>query len=102
MNVHDVLRTRKVEIDTEIEALRNEKVQIDAALAVLEGEPEKPIKREDAIIAAVKSGKQKPQDIHKFIKRQIGLDMNIGSLRSTLSRLKSEGRIDRDASGWKM
>lgn len=106
MNVHEVLRTRAIEIEAEIETLRNEATQIKAALTALDGETttedKKPLKREDAIVEAVKSGQKKPQDIHKFLTRKMGVKMNIGSLRSTLTRLKNDGRIHHDGIGWIM
>lgn len=106
MNVHDVLRTRAIEIDAEIEALKNEQTQIAAALAVLENERKeddrKPLTNEQAIVEAVRKGQRRPQDIHKFLTRQMRMKVNIGSLRSTLSRLKKEGKINHDNTGWVM
>ncbi|QWY83138.1 hypothetical protein [Rhizobium phage RHph_X2_24] len=105
-NVQEVLRTRKLEIEAEMEALRNEQTRIDTALTALDDEKHddasKPVKREDAIVEAVKHGKRKPQDIHKFLTRNMGVKIPLGSLRSTLTRLKSEGRIHHDGSGWIM
>lgn len=107
MNVQEVLRTRRVEIQAEIETLKNEMTQIDAALGVLDNDPEtvadkKPLTREEAIIEAVRNGNTRPTTIHKFVKSKLRMNLNIGSLRSTLSRLKSDGRIHHDGTGWIM
>ncbi len=107
MNVQEVLRTRRVEIQAEIETLKTEMVKVDAALGVLDNDPEtvaekKPLTREEAIIEAVRKGNTKPTAIHAFIKKQLRMNLNIGSMRSTLSRLKSEGRINHNGTGWTM
>lgn len=109
MNIQEIFHARKVQIQEERRALDIEETQIDHALDALAEDTtikatsgETPIKKEDAVLQAVKSGKKRPQDIHTFLKRKLDVTMNLGSVRSTLSRLKSEGRINRDASGWVM
>lgn len=113
LNVSEILKSRKVEIQSERLALDNEEAQINYALDAIEEQAAKlrnvnppgdeiPLKKEDAVIEAVKRGNKKPADIHKFLGHKMGIDMNLGSVRSTLSRLKSENRIKHDASGWVM
>lgn len=113
MNVQELLRTRKMEITAARVELDNEERQIDLALnamvkvkqpetvgATARADKPVPVKKEDAIVDAVQHGQRTPSNIHKFLKKEMGVEINIGSLRSTLSRLKSEGRVKRDASGW--
>jgi hypothetical protein len=112
LNVSEILRNRKVEIAAERIALDNEEAQIDYALDAIAEKASKyrqpptgdemPLKKEDAVVEAVKHGQKRPADIHKFLTKKMGVEMNLGSVRSTLSRLKSENRIKHDASGWVM
>lgn len=105
MNVQEVLRTRRVEVLAEIETLKHELVQIDVAMSALDTDTEtvadkKPLTREEAIIEAVRNGKRKPVEIHAFVKKQLRMNLNMGSMRSTLSRMKADKRINHDGSGW--
>lgn len=101
MNIEEMLNTRRVEINQEIAKLDEERRKIDGVLAGLV-EPTVIPSKEEAIIEAVRVGNKRPTTIHNYIKKNMRMNMNIGSLRSTLSRLKSEGRISRNDDGWIM
>lgn len=107
MNVQELLKTRKAEILDEIATLKSEITDIDIALVHLtadnpETQDTDDISRFEAIREAIKNGNRKPAAIHKYMTQTLGVRMPIGSLRSTLSRLKSDGKIHRNESGWRI
>ncbi|AHJ10727.1 hypothetical protein P106B_44 [Rhizobium phage vB_RglS_P106B] len=103
-NIEEILKNRRNELNGEIEQLEQERNKIDTALSIIinGNKPEEGMTKETAIIEAVKHGSRKPNTIHRYIQQHMRMNMNIGSLRSTLSRLKSEGKISHNEHGWTM
>lgn len=115
MNVAESIKERQNEIAIELSRLTDEQNRLSDALKIIGDvapvvsnndnkttEQPTPVTatKESLIKDAVKRGHKKPATIHKFIRTRYRVDMNIGSLRSTLSRLKNDGAIVHDASGW--
>lgn len=106
MSIEEMLVTRRNEINAEIARLQEERAKIDNIAAQLTEPaqsivPEDPkIARERAIIEAVRNGNTRPKSIDRYLRSQLKMRLNIGSLRSTLSRLKSEQKINHNETGW--
>lgn len=117
MTIKDLLDTRRNEINVEIAKLQEERSQIDriipqlntpttstttetvdAAPVALSTDPK--IAREQAIIDAVAHGNTRPKSIDRYLRQNLKMRLNIGSLRSTLSRLKTEQKINHNETGW--
>lgn len=102
--IEEMLNNRRNEINAEIVRLQEELAKVGTALSHLTGTPVEEVKltREEAIIEAVRQGHTRPKTIDRFIRTNMKMKLNVGSLRSTLSRLKTEGKIKHDDSGWIM
>lgn len=120
MNVAETIKVRQNEITAEIERLAAEQSRLNEALKIINidipapsvisndnedvaaAAPDVAVKatKEALIKDAVKRGNKKPASIHNFIRKRHGIEVNIGSLRSTLTRLGKAGAIKHDASGW--
>ena len=57
---------------------------------------------DDGIVEAVRNDNRTPANIYIFLERQLGIKTTINSVRTRVSRLKSDGKIARGDDGWIM
>lgn len=118
MQIHELLINRKNEALAQIETLRQEVAEIERMLVTanvpqLVSAGDVPValdqhdttairSKDDAIIAAIRAGNNTPAKISEFIQSKLGLEVNQGSTRTRLSRMKADGKIKHDGLGWKL
>jgi hypothetical protein len=105
MQVHEILVDRKKAVLDEIASLEREVAEIDRMLAVsppptASGVPLFRMTKEEQIFEAIKAGHHTPAQITDHLSRTLGHAINSGTIRTRLSRMKTEGKISRDARGW--
>lgn len=108
MQIHELLDSRKKEIQAEIDKLRNEQAEIERMLGgksapvTVEEHRDVPATKDGAIEIALKAGNTTPATISAFMRDKLGLSVNDASTRTRLSRMKAAGKISHDGNGWKL
>jgi hypothetical protein len=112
MAVMEILKSRKVDLQRQVDALDREIKDVDVAIAAIlkandgreqaasspQAKHSMPV--DDAIIRAVGAGMKTPTDILSYLERELGINTTINSIRTRVSRLKKNKKIGHDATGW--
>jgi hypothetical protein len=113
MSVLEVLRKHKAEVNNQIDLLKKQLKQIDVAINAVVGaggqettvqpqlrQPHHSMPVDEAILMAISGGNTTPMTILNYIVSQLGINTTINSVRTRVSRLKSEGKITNGVDGW--
>lgn len=120
MNIHEMLKTRKEELEASISGVMAELRDIDLALAAIgdsvksDKEIKKPSKPksgpssttryampvDDAVVMAIAAGTSSPAAILEFLQTMLNIQTTINSVRTRLSKLKKSGLIANGEDGW--
>jgi hypothetical protein len=121
MHARDLLLQRQKELKDGIATVEAELAQIARALRAMDEKPTEigqfpprrdvtpsalpphakhPMRVNDAIIIAVEAGQKTPTQILAFLKKELGVDTTLNSVRSRVSPLGQQGLIGHDGSGW--
>ncbi|MDT9600029.1 hypothetical protein [Sphingosinicella rhizophila] len=111
MAILEMLLERQKELEAQKAVIEKDLSDVAKAIAAINGpasaavklegnQPSHPMPVDKAIVIAVREGSRTPVQILDYLRKRLGVHTTINSVRTRVSKLKNDGRIDHDETGW--